>query len=70
MKETTLESPICQDIFVETHNDWKVFILRQSTLGNNQRATVANSIVMTSDQLAKLISAQQAVDPRIRCHSN
>ena len=61
VKETILESPITQDIQVETHNDWKVFILRQSTIGNEQRPAVDNSIVMTQDQLAKLVAAQHGV---------
>ena len=62
VKEITLESSITQDIYVETHNDWKVFILRQSTIGNAQRPAVENSIVMTQDQLAKLVAAQQRVE--------
>ena len=58
MKETTLESRITQDIHVETHNDWETFILHQSTIGNAQRPAVDNFIVMTQDQLAKLVAAQ------------
>lgn len=55
MKETTLESDITQEIYVETHNDWKTFILHQSTIGNAQRPAVENFIVMTQDQFAKLV---------------
>jgi len=63
MKTTKLPDEHVETITVETHNDWNVFILRQSTIGNAQRPAVDNSIVMTQDQLAKLVATQQNAHP-------
>lgn len=55
MKEANLSSSITQDIRVETHNDYKAFILHQSIIAAKQRPAVSSSIVMTSAQLVQLV---------------
>ena len=56
MIKTTLKSPITSDVTVETSNEYKTFIVRQSTVGNEQRPSVENSIVMTAEQFRELAS--------------
>ena len=71
MKTTKLPDEHVETITVETHNDWNVFILRQSTIGNAQRPAVDNSIVMTQDQLAKLVATQQNAQADVEaCHAD
>jgi hypothetical protein len=56
MKETILVSTITQDIYVETHNDYEVFILHQGEA----------PVVMTSGQLAQLVGVVQGSRPTMR----
>jgi len=56
MIETTLKSQIVADVTVETHNDYKAFILRQRTVGNEERPSVEHCIVMTAEQFRQLAS--------------
>lgn len=53
-----LESETTQSIFAETGNDYKTFILWQSTVVSRtgERPAVKSGIVMTAEQLRQLIA--------------